>query len=65
MQTVFEPGEKVICLVMSLDDDFSNISLSTAEIEPEDGDIVKNKEAVWAQAAEQSEAFRRDMLAAR
>jgi len=37
---------------MALEDDFSNLSLSTAELEPNDGDILHDKSAVWAQAGE-------------
>ena len=58
MQGVFSLGERICCLVMGLDPDYSNISLSTAELEPEDGAVLRDKEAVWAGAEEAAAAFR-------
>lgn len=57
-QAVFELGEEITCLVMGLDPDYSNISLSTAELEPEDGMLLTDKEAVWAAAEDQAQYFR-------
>ena len=57
-QTVFKVGEEVWGLVMAMDDNFSNISLSTAELEPEEGDIMSDKAAVWAQAGKRSPNMR-------
>ena len=52
LQNVFSTGDKVRCLVMGLDPDYSNISLSTAELEPKDGDMLSNKQCVWDAAGE-------------
>lgn len=49
-QDVFTVGEKVKCILMGMDPDYSNISLSTAELEIEEGDITKNRQAVWDNA---------------
>jgi len=54
---VFRMGEKVNCLVLGMDPDYSNMSLSTAELEPEDGMLLRDKAAVWAAAEEQAELF--------
>ena len=43
MQDVFQVGERVRCLVMGMDDNFTRISLSTAEIEENEGDIMFEK----------------------
>lgn len=52
LQKIFAIGDDVSCLVMGLEPDYSNISLSIAELEPEDGDILNNKQRVWDQAGE-------------
>lgn len=43
MQTLFEVGEDVRCLVVGMAEDYTRISLSTAELESEDGDIVAER----------------------
>lgn len=43
MQDVFTIGERVRCLVMGMDDNFTRISLSTAELEENEGDIMFEK----------------------
>lgn len=43
LQDVFRLGERVRCLVMGMDDNFTRISLSTAELEERDGDIMFDK----------------------
>lgn len=49
-KTVFEIGETISCVVMGLDENYANLSLSTAELEQTDGDILQNKAFVWAHA---------------
>ena len=61
-RSVFSVGDRVSALVMGVELDYSNISLSTAELEPEDGDMLKSKERVWEQAEEQAAVFRQQML---
>ena len=36
-------GEHVRCVVLGMEDDFSRISLSTAELEEHDGDMKRDK----------------------
>lgn len=43
LQDVFQIGERVRCLVMGMDDNFTRISLSTAELEENEGDIMFEK----------------------
>lgn len=58
VQGIFDVGDEVKCLVMGLDPGYKNISLSTAELELEEGDILSNKQRVWDNAAEQAVLFR-------
>lgn len=58
VNSVFSAGDRVRCLVMGLDPDYSNISLSTAELEPADGDMLADKQRVWDAAEEEAAAFR-------
>lgn len=48
VQDVFQIGERVRCLVMGMDDNFTRISLSTAEIEENEGDIMFEKVRIAA-----------------
>lgn len=43
LQEVFHVGERVRCLVMGMDDNFTRISLSTAELEEQNGDMMFRK----------------------
>ncbi|KAI3434526.1 hypothetical protein D9Q98_002599 [Chlorella vulgaris] len=58
VQGIFEVGEEVRCLVMGLDPGYTNISLSIAELEREEGDVLINKQRVWEHAEEQAALFR-------
>ncbi len=42
---------------MAMDEDYTNISLSTAELEVEDGDMIDNPGRVWEQAEQQLTYF--------
>ena len=42
-QDVLSVGEHVRCVVLGMEDDFSRISLSTAELEEHDGDMKRDK----------------------
>jgi ribosomal protein S1 len=50
LQEVFKVGEKLSALILGIDYDYSNISLSTAELEIVDGEVLSNKDQVWANA---------------
>lgn len=43
LQEIFHLGERVRCLVMGMDDNFTRISLSTAELEQQNGDMLFDK----------------------
>ena len=43
-------GDRIKAVVLGMDDDYRRISLSTAELEPEDGDMITNKVCVVAKA---------------
>lgn len=43
-------GEEIRCLILGIEYDYSNISLSTAELETSEFDVLNNKEKVWEQA---------------
>ena len=49
-QGVFKVGEKLSAVILGIDYDYSNISLSTAELEVVDGEVLSNKDQVWANA---------------
>jgi hypothetical protein len=54
LQEVFKAGEKLSALILGIDYDYSNISLSTAELEVVDGEVISNKDQVWANAGASS-----------
>lgn len=43
MQDVLHVGDKIKAVILGMDDDFSRISLSTADLEEEAGDMMKDK----------------------
>ena len=50
-------------MIIDLDADRGRISLSTKQLEPEPGDMVKNPEIVFEKAEEMAEKFRQALLA--
>lgn len=50
LQEVFTVGEKIQCLILGIEYDYSNISLSTAELETSDYTVLNNKAKVWEEA---------------
>lgn len=58
---VFKVGEKLSALILGIDYDYSNISLSTAELEIVDGEVLSNKDQVWANAGEQAALFQQQL----
>ncbi|KAL4517527.1 hypothetical protein Ndes2437B_g06756 [Nannochloris sp. 'desiccata'] len=58
---VFKVGEKLSALILGIDYDYSNISLSTAELEIVDGEVLGNKDQVWANAGEQAALFQQQL----
>ena len=61
---VFRVGEKVHALIIGMDEDYSNISLSTAALESMGGEIVDDKQSVWDHAEENAEAFTAQAMSA-
>lgn len=52
IQSLFETGEKVKCMVVSFDKQRGRISLSTKALEPHPGDMLRNKQLVYEKAEE-------------
>eukprot|EP00803_Ostreobium_quekettii_P001694 evm.model.scf_2257.2 EVM.evm.TU.scf_2257.2 scf_2257:17261-25571(+) len=55
---VFEVGDRVCAVILGLEEDFSRISCSTAALEQEPGDMVKDRQYVYEHAEEQVERIR-------
>lgn len=45
VQDVFQVGDRVRCLLLELEEDYARISLSTAELEAHNGDMMVDP--VW------------------
>lgn len=54
---VFAVGDRVHALVMGIDEGYTNISLSTAELEVDDGDMLRTPQKVYDAAEEQQKFF--------
>ena len=50
MQDILHRGEEIKAVIIGMDEDYSNISLSTSVLESHEGEIMEDKEAVWANA---------------
>lgn len=59
IEDVFMLGDRVRAVVLGLEEDFTRISLSTADLEPEPGDMLRDKEFVYEKADEQVVHVRR------
>lgn len=57
IEDVFRIGDKVRAVILGMDEDFTRISLSTAELEETDGDMVEKKAYVFEHAEEQHTIF--------
>jgi small subunit ribosomal protein S1 len=57
MEDLFQVGDPVKAIVMSMDPGFRNISLSTAELEEYPGQVQDDKELVFENAKEQAKQF--------
>lgn len=49
-QDILHRGEEIKAVIIGMDEDYSNISLSTSVLESHEGEIMENKDAVWANA---------------
>ncbi len=61
--SVFNVNDEVKIMIIDLDADRGRISLSTKQLEPEPGAMVKNPDLVYEKAEEMAAKFREKMLA--
>lgn len=61
--SVFNVNDEVKVMIIDLDAERGRISLSTKQLEPEPGDMVKNPQLVYDQAEEMAIKYREQMLA--
>jgi small subunit ribosomal protein S1 len=57
-------NDEVKVMIIDLDAERGRISLSTKQLEPEPGDMVKNPQAVYDQAEEMAAKYREQMAQA-
>lgn len=62
-QELFELEERVRAIVLGMEDDFSRISCSTAHLEEEPGDMVKDRQYVYDHAEEQVTSIQEELRA--
>jgi small subunit ribosomal protein S1 len=62
--SVFNVNDEVKVMIIDLDAERGRISLSTKQLEPEPGDMIKNREQVYEMAEEMAQKYR-EMLAAK
>ena len=61
--SVFNVNDEVKVMIIDLDAERGRISLSTKQLEPEPGDMVKNPDLVYEKAEEMAERYREQMRA--
>ena len=61
--SVFNVNDELKVMIIDLDAERGRISLSTKQIEPEAGDMLKNRELVFEKAEEMAEKYRQKLLA--
>jgi small subunit ribosomal protein S1 len=61
--TVFNVNDEVKVMIIDLDAERGRISLSTKQLEPEHGDMIKNRERVYEQAEEMAAKYREILIA--
>jgi small subunit ribosomal protein S1 len=59
--SVFGVNDELKVMIIDLDAERGRISLSTKQLEPEPGDMVKNPQAVFDQAEAMAEKYREQM----
>jgi small subunit ribosomal protein S1 len=63
--SVFNVNDEVKVMIIDLDAERGRISLSTKQLEPEPGDMVKNPQVVYDKAEEMAAKYREQVLAQR
>lgn len=61
--SVFNVNDDLKVMIIDLDAERGRISLSTKQLEPEPGDMLNNRDLVFAKAEEMAEKYRQKMLA--
>ena len=61
--SVFNVNDELKVMIIDLDAERGRISLSTKQLEPEPGDMLKNRDIVFEKADEMAEKYRRKLLA--
>ena len=61
--SVFNVNDELKVMIIDLDAERGRISLSTKQLEPESGDMLKNRELVFEKAEEMAEKYRQKLLA--
>jgi small subunit ribosomal protein S1 len=61
--SVFNVNDEVKVMIIDLDAERGRISLSTKQLEPEPGDMIKDRQLVYDQAEEMAVKYREQMLA--
>ena len=61
--SVFQVNDELKVMIIDLDAERGRISLSTKQLEPEPGDMLKNRELVFEKAEEMAEKYRQKLLA--
>ena len=61
--SVFNVNDELKVMIIDLDAERGRISLSTKQLEPEPGDMIKNRDAVFDRAEEMAAKFREQLLA--
>jgi len=59
---VFNVNDELKVMIIDLDAERGRISLSTKQLEPEPGDMLKDKNIVFAKAEEMAEKYRQKLL---
>ncbi|MEL6780494.1 MAG: 30S ribosomal protein S1 [Cyanobacteria bacterium J06597_16] len=62
--SVFNVNDEIKVMIIDLDAERGRISLSTKQLEPEPGDMVKNPDLVFEKAEEMAERYRQQLLKA-
>jgi small subunit ribosomal protein S1 len=61
--SVFDVNDELKVMIIDLDAERGRISLSTKQLEPEPGDMLKNRDLVFEKAEEMAEKYRQKLLA--
>jgi small subunit ribosomal protein S1 len=60
-EDVFESGETIHAMIIGMNEDYSNISLSTAVLEEVEGDMLRDKKHVYSNATNMAETFMKNL----